>query len=125
MRDGTLSAVSFDLIVWALPDRATSAEVRAAHGRCRQGLHVQSQPDPRLVRFYRAITASYPDRPAGPNTPWQVAPLHAAADHIEMNLHETCPDQVLLDIERLAAECGLLLFDPQDGSVYPPTPVRG
>ena len=50
------------------------------------GQHVDRYPDPRVVGFYRAITASYPDRPAGPGTPWEVAPLHAAADHVELNL---------------------------------------
>jgi hypothetical protein len=40
-----------------------------------------------------------------------------------MNLTESCADQVLLDIERLAGEYGLLLLDLQDGSVYPP-PAR-
>lgn len=76
-----------------------------------------------MVAFYRAITANYPDRPVGPATPWEVAPLHAAADHVEMKMYLTCEDQVLLDIERLAGEHGLMLFDPQDGSVYPP-PAR-
>ena len=36
---------------------------------------------------------------------------------------ETCPDEVLLTIERLAGEHGLQLLDLQDGSVYPP-PAR-
>ncbi|RBI98955.1 hypothetical protein DRA43_24750 [Micromonospora provocatoris] len=122
-RDGTLSAVSFDLSVWALPNGATPEQVRAAVQQCREGRHGEQHPDPRLVAFYRAITASYPDRPARPGTPWEVAPLHTAADHIEMNLYPTCPDQVLLDIERLAGEHDLMLFDAQDGSVYPP-PAR-
>ncbi|OON31767.1 hypothetical protein GA0070558_101200 [Micromonospora haikouensis] len=122
-QDGTLSAVSFDLSVWALPDGATPADVRAAVQRCRQGQHGERYPDPRVVAFYRAITARYPDRPAGPGTPWEVAPLHAANDHIEMNLNPACEDQVLLDIERLAGEYDLMLFDYQDGSVYPP-PAR-
>ncbi|SCL46275.1 hypothetical protein GA0070604_1231 [Micromonospora eburnea] len=118
-----MSAVSFDLSVWALPAGATPDQVRAAVQRCREGRHVQQHPDPRLVGFYRAITAAYPDRPAGPGTPWEVAPLHTACDHIEMNLVPTCEDQVLLDIERLAAEHDLMLFDAQDGTVYPP-PTR-
>ena len=121
--DGTLSAVSFDLSVWALPDGATPADVRAAVQRCREGWHGDQYPDPRVVGFYRAITAAYPDRPVGPGTPWEVAPLHAAGDHVEMNLFPTCEDQVLLDIERLAGEHGLMLFDAQGGSVYPP-PAR-
>ncbi|KKK06814.1 hypothetical protein LQ51_05900 [Micromonospora sp. HK10] len=122
-RDGTLSAVSFDLSVWALPSGATPDDVREAVRRCREGRHVDHHPDPRVVGFYRAITAAYPDRPAGPGTPWEVAPLHAAADHVGMSLFATCEDQVLLDIERLAGEHDLMLFDVQDGSVYPP-PAR-
>ena len=115
--------MSFDLVVWALEDRASSADVRAAHELCRQGEHIDAAPDPRLVLFYRAVVASYPDRAPAPASPWEVAPLHRAADHIEMRLKESCADQVLLDIERLAAEHRLILFDPQDGSVYPP-PTR-
>ncbi|MGN9777774.1 hypothetical protein ACTMS0_18720 [Micromonospora sp. H33] len=115
--------MSFDLSVWALADGATPEDVRAAVQRCRQGRHTDRQPDPRVVAFYRAITSAYPDRPAGADTPWAVAPLHAAGDHVELNLHPTCEDQVLLDIERLAGENGLMLFDAQDGSVYPP-PAR-
>ncbi len=122
--DGTLSAVSFDLSVWALAHGATPQDVRAAVQRCRQGQHIEHQPDPRLVAFYRAITASYPDRPVGPGSPWAVLPLHTAADHIELNLDPGCADQVLLDIERLAGECQLMLFDAQDGSVYPPPAAR-
>ena len=121
--DGTLSAVSFDLSVWALPGGARDEDVRAGVQRCRQGQHLDRHPDPRLVGFYRAITAAYPDRHPGPDTPWAVTPLHAAHDHIELNLHPTCEDQVLLDIERLAGEHDLMLYDAQDGTVYPP-PAR-
>ena len=81
------------------------------------------KPDPRVVLFHRAVTAAYPDRAPAPASPWEVVPLHVATDHVEMNLSESCADQVLLDIERLAAEHRLTLFDPQDGSVYPP-PAR-
>ncbi|MFF5171329.1 hypothetical protein ACFY3U_01680 [Micromonospora sp. NPDC000089] len=112
--------MSFDLSVWALPDRATPEDVRTAVRRCRDGGHEDRHPDPRVVRFYRAVTAAYPDRATGADSPWEVTPLHAAADHVELNLVPTCADQVLLDIERLAAECGLMLYDAQDGSVYPP-----
>ncbi|MEV0156442.1 hypothetical protein AB0H57_22325 [Micromonospora sp. NPDC050686] len=112
--------MSFDLSVWALPDGATPADVRVAVEQCRAGRHTDRHPDPRVVGFYRAITANYPDRPSRPDTPWEVAPLHAAGDHVEMNLFPTCTDQVLLDIERLAGEYDLMLFDAQDGSVYPP-----
>ena len=118
--DGTLSAVSFDLSVWALAAGATPEDVRAAVRRCRQGQHFDHHPDPRVVAFYRAITHTYPARPGGP---WALVPLHAAHDHIELNLDPACEDQVLLDIERLAGAYDLMLFDAQDGSVYPP-PAR-
>jgi hypothetical protein len=100
--------------------------VRAANARCARGEHPQRPADPRVVAFYDALTSDYPDR--GPRasaarSPWAQAPLHAAADHIEMRLDEDCPDEVLETIERLAAELNLDLLDLQDGTVYPP-PAR-
>jgi hypothetical protein len=117
---GTLFAVSFDLVVWALRDGASSVDVRAAHERCRSGEHQAGAADPRIAAFHRALTASCPDPAA---FPWQVRPPHVATDHVELNLDPSCDDEVLLAIERLAAEHGLHLFDPQHGAVYPP-PLR-
>ena len=117
--------MSFDLVVWAMQDGASGSDVRTAQELCRQGHRAPGSPEPRIVSFYRAVTAAYPDRVAAPGSPspWEVSPLHVRADHIEMNLTETCPDEVLLTIERLAGEHGLQLLDLQDGSVYPP-PAR-
>ena len=75
------------------------------------------------MSFYTELTTRYPDRGAAAHSrdsPWAYTPLHVATDHLEMRLRETCSDEVLLTVERLAGEHGLLLFDPQDGSVYPP-----
>ena len=97
--------------------------VRAANERCARGDHPQRPADPRVVAFYDALTADYPDRgPAAnlPGSPWAGTPLHAAADHIQMQLDENCPDQVLEQIERLAGQFNLELLDLQDGTVYPP-----
>ena len=104
----------------------TPDAVHAANARCAGGHHPGRPADPRVVAFYDALTSSYPDR--GPRasaagSPWAHAPLHAAADHIQMRLEEDCPDVVLETIERLAGELNLDLLDLQDGSVYPP-PVR-
>ncbi|SDY56476.1 hypothetical protein SAMN05444365_102664 [Micromonospora pattaloongensis] len=118
--------MSFDLVVWAMDHGSTSADVQAAHELCRQGEHVDGEPDRRIAAFYTELTAAYPDRgPAAgaPESPWAVDPLHVATDHVEMRLRPACADEVLLTIERLAGEHGLLLLDPQDGSVYPP-PAR-
>jgi hypothetical protein len=100
--------------------------VRSANARCASGVHPQRPADPRVVAFYDALTSDYPDRgprASAPGSPWAVAPLHAAADHIQMRLDENCPDLVLETIERLAGELNLALLDLQDGTVYPP-PVR-
>jgi hypothetical protein len=118
--------VSFDLVVWAMDKTDMPDAVRAANARCVRGEHPQRPADPRVVAFYDALTADYPDR--GPQakqagSPWAGAPLHAAADHIKMRLAEDCPDEVLERIERLAGELNLDLLDLQDGTVYPP-PVR-
>ena len=117
------SPVSFDLVVWAMGPAAAPEAVRAADARCARGEHPQRSADPRVVAFYDALTVDYPDRgpaAARPGSPWAVAPIHAAADHIKMQLDENCPDEVLERIERLAAEFNLDLLDLQDGSVYPP-----
>jgi hypothetical protein len=118
--------VSFDLVVWAMDTTDMPDAVRAANARCVRGEHPQRPADPRVVAFYEALTADYPDRGPGAKaagSPWASAPLHAAADHIQMRLDENCPDQVLETIERLAGELNLDLLDLQDGTVYPP-PVK-
>jgi hypothetical protein len=112
--------VSFDLTVWALRDGTSTADVQAAHERCRRGEHATGGRQPRITAFYRELTAAYPDRQTGGESPWAVSPLHVAGDHVEMRLHASCDDEVLLTIERLAGEHGLLLLDPQHGAVYPP-----
>ncbi|MGK5678852.1 hypothetical protein [Actinoplanes sp. URMC 104] len=115
--------MSFDLVVWAMDKPDLPDAVRAANARCANGEHPQRPADPRVVAFYDALTSDYPDRgplASAPGSPWAHAPLHAAADHIQMRLDENCPDEVLETIERLAGELNLDLLDLQDGTVYPP-----
>jgi len=121
--------VSFDLVVWAMDSDASADDVGAAFELCQQGEHEAGEPHPRITGFYTGITAAYPDHggPAAvvPHSPWEVTPLHVATDHVEMKLSDVCADDVLLAVERLAAENGLLLFDPQGGTVYPPASTVG
>ena len=96
------STVSFDLAVWTMDDGASSDDVRAAQAVCRGDESDDTGiPEPQIASFYLAVTAHYPDR-ATPASPWAVSPIHVGTDHVELNLIETCPDEVLLTIERLA-----------------------
>jgi hypothetical protein len=115
--------VSFDLVVWALDDGATPADVRAAHELCREGEHAEGEVDRRIGAFYAELTAYYPDREPVPESPWTDIPLHVATDHVLMCLSESCADAVLEAIEGLAGVHDLMLLDLQDGTVYPP-PTR-
>ncbi len=102
---------------------ARSEDVRDANERCARGEHPPRPTDPRVVAFYAALTNAYPDsepHSSAVGSPWAKAPLHAAADHVWLQLDESCPDHVLEAIERLAAEHKLDLLDLQDGTVYPP-----
>jgi hypothetical protein len=117
--------VSFDLVVWALDNNATPADVRAAHELCREGEHTEGAVDRRIGAFYVELTGRYPDSVSSSDSPWANAPLHKATDHVMMCLTPSCADEVLEAIERLAAHHNLMLLDLQDGSVYPPpTPVK-
>ncbi|MEH1128632.1 hypothetical protein [Micromonospora sp. CPCC 206061] len=117
--------MSFDLVVWALDNNATPADVRAAHELCREGEHAEGEVDRRIGAFYVELTAQYPDSVSLSDSPWADAPLHKATDHVTMCLTPSCADEVLEAIERLAAHHNLMLLDLQDGSVYPPpTPVK-
>jgi hypothetical protein len=115
--------VSFDLVVWALDNGATPADVRAAHELCREGEHAEGEVDRRIGAFYMDLTARYPDRKPVADSPWAYAPLHVAIDHVTMCLTHSCADAVLEMIEGLAGRYDLMLLDLQDGTVYPP-PTR-
>ncbi|MEJ3744260.1 hypothetical protein WEI85_13320 [Actinomycetes bacterium KLBMP 9797] len=115
--------MSFDLVVWALDNNATPADVRAAQELCREGEHAAGRVDQRIGAFYAEITTYYPDTVSSSDSPWASTPLHRATDHVTMCLSPSCADAVLEAIERLAGQYGLMLLDLQDGSVYPP-PTR-
>jgi hypothetical protein len=54
-------------------------------------------------------------------TPLQPARLHLTGiDHVFMNISWSASDEVIEVIHRLAAEHILVLYDPQDDTVYLP-----
>ena len=56
-------SVSFDLDVLAVDRDADDDHVRAMILRCRSNAHPEGELDDRIVRFYEALRARYPDHP--------------------------------------------------------------
>jgi hypothetical protein len=81
-------------------------------------------PDPRIAGFYETLRARFHDDPAldHDDNPWLSMPLGVGIDHVVMYIgsgDRGAPAVAL--IQELAIEYGLTLWDPQDGSAYPPT----
>jgi hypothetical protein len=116
--------MSFDLtILGATPD-ATDDEIRDQALRCAAGRdHPEGDLDARIVAFYEVLRGVHPD--SGPasrseETPWASSPLDIGIDHVNTNLRHGCAGDVIDTIVELAALHGLVVFDPQDGTITRP-----
>lgn len=116
--------VSFDLTVLAVDPPTTAAAVREQAARCDQRVHAEGELDGRIVAFYEALREEFPDFPPySDETPWASMPLGAGIDHISMCLrYGSRSDAVIPRILDLAELHDLVVYDPQDGSVYVPSP---
>lgn len=114
--------MSFDLTVFALDGAGDAEAVRAMTERCLRNPHPEGDLDPRIVGFYEALRAQFPDHPPYPaQSPWALMPLSVGIDHVFMHLsHGEASDAAIDAIERLARHHRLVLWDPQSDSVYPP-----
>ena len=115
-------SVTFDLDVLAVDRDADDDQVRAMILRCRSSAHPEGELDERIVSFYEALRARYPDRPPfGEVMPWAVAPLDVGIDHVSMHLRHGPPgDAVIQLVLDLAAGHGLTIYDPQGDTVTRP-----
>jgi hypothetical protein len=111
-----------DLAVVAAAPNCDETAARALLDACyRTNVHVQGDLDHRIVAFYEAIRAVHPDSPPYDDaTPWSSMPLGIGIDHVFMNIRWSTDHTVVALIQRLAAEHGLVLYDPQDDTVYLP-----
>jgi hypothetical protein len=123
--------VSFDLGVLAIDGGTDAAEVAAMAGRCTGPVHVQGELDPRIAGFYERLRSRFPDQPPFPDgyaDPWMSTPLDVGVDHVFLSLcFGARSDPAWALIQELAAEHGLTIWDPQDGSAHRPLipPTRG
>jgi hypothetical protein len=110
-----------DLAVFAVAAGADEATARAVMEACyRRGEHVEGDLDERIVAFYEDLRAAYPDiGPGFEDSPWS-SRLEPGIDHVFMNIRWSADNAVLDLIQRLAREHGLVLYDPQDDTVYLP-----
>lgn len=114
--------VSFDLDVLAIDPAASDEAIRAMVKRCGSGQHPEGELDQRIVGFYEALRARYPDFPPyHDDSPWMAMPLEAGIDHLSMCMsfgERSSPAlELILD---LAERYELTIYDPQGDEVTRP-----
>lgn len=118
--------MSFDLAVFAADPGADEASARELIERCYNYRdHVEGDLDERIVAFYEELRAIYPDHPPyDSHAPWMSMPLAAGIDHVFMNISWSASNDVIDAIQRLAAKHILVLYDPQDDTLYLPKGLK-
>ncbi|MEV7227219.1 hypothetical protein AB0M79_09370 [Polymorphospora sp. NPDC051019] len=118
--------MGFDLVVLAVDQSATDAEIRATADRCRSLHHPEGDLDERIVGFYETLRARYPDfSPHDQDSPWMTTPLDVGIDHVSMCLSfGERSDPALRLVDELAQRHKLTVYDSQDGKVTRPADVR-
>ena len=114
--------MSFDLAVWLESTTAEEAPRKYAELIALESSVLQRHP--RAVAFHRELTARYPelaDVPAAEldSCPWSTT-LTVADDGVVMSMSWSCSDAVVEYVQALTRRHGLVLYDPQDGTAYPP-----
>ena len=116
--------MSFDLTILATAPDSSDDEIRAQAVRCATGRdHPEGDLDARVVAFYEALRELHPD--SGPasrseESPWASSPLNPGIDHVITNLRHGRAGDVTDTIVELASLHGLVVFDPQDGTITRP-----
>lgn len=120
--------MSFDLAVWYSPRALDPAAADAVYQALAEGVNPpRGAPiagDPRVAAFRAALASRYPDLDAVPEaeldgSPWACGP-EGSDRYVIMNLRWSAEDAVLHVIAGLAAEHGLVLYDPQGPEVHLP-----
>jgi len=122
--------MSFDLGVWYSRRPLSNGEAAEIYGALAEGTDLPTdaavEPSPVVAAFLTALDARYPNLDALPEdqvdeSPW-ASGFESSERHVLLNLRWGASDDVVLWIVRLAAEHGLVLFDPQGDEVHlPPT----
>jgi len=124
--------MSYDLCIWH-GTRAVSAkeadEIFGALCEARALPPTAGVTDsPAVGAFLAALSAQYPDldtlpEEAAADSPWSFGFVHSGR-HVELYISFSAPDEVMQTVLTLAAEHGLVVYDPQGPSVYLPPALR-
>src|SRR3982751_1809210 len=118
--------MSFDLAAWhserALDASTADAVYQAICAGSPMPMDDVVTPSPRVSRFLAALGARYPDLDALPeeqvdDSPWSSGFEYTDA-HAIFNIRWPRAEQMLAEMRELATAHGLVLYDPQDGTVY-------
>lgn len=124
--------MSFDLAVWEGPmpptNEAAAGVFRQLMDRLERG-EGESQASPRIRAYVDALLARWPDITGEPDdeSPWADGPLIANAfgEAIYFSMVWSRADEAAEFAARVAAEHGLVCFDPQSESLLPRPPRHG
>lgn len=121
--------MSFDLAVWYAPVVVTAADAARKYAELAALERAALPAHPRISAFHRELTTRYPDLSGVPleelaRCPWASNPI-VAGSGVLMSLSWSCADDVVSFVQELAERHELVLYDPQDGSAYPPSGPGG
>ena len=116
--------MSYDLVVWVGKRPADSSEADEQYEEFMDlldGGADNTPPNPRLVAYCQALLRRWPELDDAGDSPWVVSPLIADAvgDVFPFGIESERAEEVAAYAARLAAEHGLVCYDPQEGGVRP------
>jgi hypothetical protein len=122
----TPGLMSGTLIVWKTPPVGNEGEAaRLLRGYYETGDETAFQPSEDVARFYDEVIALYPllervDTEDADRTPTWASTPERSDRVVSLDYSWSAPDALLRDIERLAREHRLVLYDPQGPDVSGP-----
>ena len=110
--------MSYDLAFWVGPHATTREAAERIYDQLTDGDLGIVPEDPRVARFYGALTTAYPDLTEENlhTSPW-ASPIYVTKECVVVTISGSHSTEVAPVAMAVAAENDLLTFDPQTGEV--------